>query len=77
MTIQKISGVLFVTDATATPKSYFGATGKFQASTDGTTIQINIGADSYNTAYGGLTVGTSTAASMSEALVLLNSIFGT
>lgn len=84
LTITKVSGILFVTQSgNVNPKSYFSATGKFQASDDSTTILISISQagqdvpDQYTVAFGSLTVGTSTPSTMSSALVLLNSIFGT
>ena len=84
LTITKISGVLLITKTGNTnPKSYFNATGKYQASDDSTTILITITdqagqvPDQYTVAFGDLTVGTSTPTTMSSALVLLNSIFGT
>jgi hypothetical protein len=84
LTITKVSGVLFILDSNNTnPKSYFGATGKYQASDDNTTILITITAasgtttDQYSVAYGSLTVGTSTPTTMSSAKILLNAIFGT
>lgn len=84
LTITKVSGVLFILDSNNTnPKSYFGATGKYQASDDNTTILITITAasgtttDQYSVAYCSLTVGTSTPTTMSSAKILLNAIFGT
>jgi|CXWK01.1.fsa_nt_gi hypothetical protein len=81
--ITKISGVLFVLDSTNTnPKSYFGATGKFQASDDNTSALITIYGsngvilDQYKVVLGSVTVGTSTPSTMSSLLVLLNAIFG-
>ncbi len=80
--ITKISGVLFLKVGTQNPKSYFGATGKFQLSDNGNTILITILGggqsvpDQYTVAYGDLTVGTSVATSGENATVLLNAIFG-
>jgi len=84
LTITKTSGVIFIRQGAVTnnPKSYFGATGHYQASTDNTTIFITICTagqtkpDEYTVAYGDLTVGTSVPPNMNTALVLLNSIFG-
>jgi len=84
LTITKISGVLFITQGTTqNPKSYFGGVGKYQVSDDNTTILIKMVQagqtvpDEYTVAYGSLTVGTSTATTMSQAKTLLNAIFGT
>ncbi len=83
-TITKVSGVLFVLSSTNTnPKSYFGATGKFQASDDNTSVLITISnsngvtLDQYTMTLGSVTVGTSTPSTMSSLTVLLNAIFGT
>lgn len=78
LSLTKVSGVLFVLDSNvANPKSYFGATGKYQFSSDDTTLQIFIGTDIYTNTWQNLRVGTSTPTSVSQAKVLLNSIFGT
>lgn len=85
LTITKVSGVLFVRQgaATANPKAYFNATGKYQVSDDNATILISISQagqtvpDQYTVAFGDLTVGTSTAPNIGTARVLLNAIFGT
>jgi hypothetical protein len=78
LTVTKASGVLFVADGVATnPKSYFGATGKYQFSSDNATVIITIGGDQYTTTWQNLIVGTSTPSTFSQAVVLLNAIFGT
>lgn len=78
LTLTKVSGVLFVADSNVTnPKSYFGATGKYQFATDDATVLIAIGSDQYNVRWEDLRVGTSTPSSVSQAKVLLNAIFGT
>lgn len=83
-TITKVSGVIFVLDSTNTnAKSYFGATGKYQASDDNTSALITINGangvilDQYKVVLGSVTVGTSTPSTMSSLKVLLNAIFGT
>lgn len=82
--ITKISAVIFITPQGSTnPKSYFGATGSFQASDDNTTILIKVTSagktvpDEFIVPYASLTVGTSTPTTLSSALILLNAIFGT
>ncbi len=82
--ITKVSGVLFIlSSANPNPKSYFGATGKFQASDDNTSVLVTITdssgstLDQYTMALGSVTVGTSTPSTMSSLTVLLNAIFGT
>lgn len=75
--ITKQSGVLFIRDSRNTnPKSYFGATGTYQFADDDTTVTIKIGDDIYTLTWQNLTVGTSTPTTVSQAKVLLNSIFG-
>lgn len=77
LTITKTSGVLFVTDSANTyPKSYFNASGSYQFSDDGATVLITIGTKQWNVAWTDLRVGTSTPTSSSQALTLLNAIFG-
>lgn len=69
--------------STNNPKSYFGATGKYQVADDNINIVIQISQagqtvpDTYLVAYTDLTVGTSTAPNITTAKVLLNAIFGT
>lgn len=76
--ISKISGVLFVQDSANTnPKSYFGATGTYQFSDNDTTVTIIIGTDIYTLIWQDLVVGSTTPTTVSDAKVLLNSIFGT
>lgn len=82
-TVTKVSAVLFVLSSTNTnPKSYFGATGKFQASDDNTSVLVTITdssgvtLDQYTFVLGSVTVGTSTPSTMSSLKVLLNAIFG-
>lgn len=78
LTLTKVSGVLFILDSNVTnPKSYFGATGKYQFSSDDTTVIITIGTDQYTTTWQNLRVGTSTPTTVSQAKVLMNAIFGT
>ncbi len=78
LTITKVSAVLFVADGVATnPKSYFGATGKYQFANDNATVLITVGTDQYTTTWQNLRVGTSTPTSVSQAATLLNAIFGT
>lgn len=82
LALSKISGVVFVTDsnwgAGANPKSYFGLSGKYQFSTEGTNVLITIGNDQYTTAWADLRIGTGgqIPANATVARVLLNSIFG-
>jgi hypothetical protein len=82
-TITKVSGVVFVRDSrNSYPKSYFNATGKFQAADSDTTVLLSISdqagqvPDQYTLTLGSVTVGTSTPSTMSSLLVLLNSILG-
>jgi len=78
LSISKTSGVISILDSNVTnPKSYFGATGKYQFSSDNTTFIITIGDDQYTNTWQNLRVGTSTPSSFSQAVTLLNAIFGT
>lgn len=76
-TITKVSGVVFVRDSrNSYPKSYFNATGKFQAADLSISDQAGQVPDQYTLTLGSVTVGTSTPSTMSSLLVLLNSILG-
>lgn len=85
ITITKVSGIIFIKESTHTnPKSYFGATGRWQA-TDASandTVLLKIGTsgqqqmDEYLLTLGNVTIGTSTPSTMSSLLILLNAIFG-
>lgn len=82
LTVTKVSGVIFVKKSENTnPKSYFNATGNFQASDDNITLLISIkdgfNTDQYTIPYTSLTVGSSTPPNMNTAKILLNAIFGT
>ena len=74
----KVSGVIFITEDSLNPKSFFGAVGNYQFSSDDTTVMITIGNYQVSVAYTGLRVGASeqTPASVSTAKVLLNAFFG-
>lgn len=83
-TTTKVSGVLFIRDSVNTyAKSYFNATGKYQAADTANTVILSISdqagqvPDIYTLTLGSVTVGTSTPSTMSSLLVLLNAIFGT
>lgn len=77
LTLTKQSGVLFIKDSNNTnAKAYFGGTGTYQFSDDDTKVTIKVGTDIYTLTWQNLIVGTSTPASVSDAKVLLNSIFG-
>lgn len=79
-TIVKISNVTVITQTAGRPKSYFGtsSTGKYSASPDGTEVVVQIGQDTYVIPWTDLRVNGSLIApqSLSSALVLLNSFFG-
>ena len=84
LAITKVSGVLFFQQNSNTnPKSYFGATGKYQASDDNLTLLIQItdqsqsAPDLYTIPYGSLTIGGTLCTTMSQAKTMLNGIFGT
>lgn len=75
----KISGVIRVTDTVSNtvPKSYFGAVGKFEPTPDnlGVNIQINY-QNSFTVKLTDLKVNGQTPSTISEAMTLLNSLFG-
>ncbi len=72
----KISGVYRVADTNtnAIPKSYFNTSGKFGI--NGSNISITIGGDEYLLALADLKVNGQTPTTTSEAVTLLNSLFG-
>ena len=78
--LQKISGVLSITQTTGYGK-YYAATqvsgAKFNPTSDGTGVYIFIGTDSYTISLSDLRVNGQAPTTLSTALVLLNSIFGT
>lgn len=73
----KISSVVRVTSTvqgSVPSKSYFGAVGKFN--NNGNTFYISIGSDQYQEQLGDFQVNGQTPSTISEALTLLTSIFG-
>lgn len=79
-TFQKISGCLIITQTTGYGRYYSStalANGKFVPSSDGTSVNITVGNDVYSLAYTDIRVTSTTATTLSDALTLLNSIFGT
>lgn len=74
--LTKVSGVSQITQTTGFPKSYFGGTGKYQSNADGTGVVIQIGGDTFQISLTDLRVNGQTPATLSTALVLLNSFFG-
>ncbi len=79
-TLNKVSGVLIITQTTGYGK-YYGATAiagaKFAPTNDGLSVNLFIGDDNFQIPYGDVQVSASRATSLSNALVLLNSIIGT
>lgn len=77
--LTKVSGVAIITQ-TAGAGKYYAATalanGKFSPNAAGDGVNITIGGDSYQIALTDLSVNSQTPATMSTALVLLNSFFG-
>jgi len=78
-TFTKVSGCLLITQTSGLPR-YYAATalvnGKFSPSSDGLYVNITVGNDNYQLAYGDIRVTATTATTLSDALALLNSIFG-
>ena len=80
ITLTKVSGVLIITQTTGAGKYYAPtavAEGKFAPNPAGTGVLITVGGDNYSISLTDLVVGTSSPSTISSALVLLNSIFGT
>ena len=75
--ISKASGVLFLTEGTQNPKSYFGATGGYQFSDDSKIVSVRIGTDSFTARWEYILVNGQTPSTIPESKTLLNSIFGT
>lgn len=75
--LTKISGVIFITEGTSQPKSYFGQSGKYIVWDSLTGVRINIGEDFYDIALTNLQINGSTPPNITTAKVLLNAIFGT
>ena len=77
--LRKTSGVLSITQTTGYAK-YYGATqvsgAKFNANPSGDGVLIDIGGDPYSISITDLRVNDQQPATLSTALVLLNSIFG-
>ncbi len=79
-TFTKVSGCLVVTQTTGYPKYYSStalANGKFSPTNDGLSVNILVGNDNYTLAYTDIRVTSTTATTLTDALTLLNSIFGT
>ncbi len=77
-TFTTISGCLVVTQTVGLSK-YYGATavsqGQFNPSSDGLSVYIKVGTDSYQLPYNGIKVNSTTATTLEDALTLLNSVF--
>lgn len=80
VTFQKISGVLIITQ-TAGKGKYYASTAitgaKFSTNTAGDGVNITIAGDDYAISLTDLTVNGQIPATMTTALVLLNSLFST
>lgn len=78
ISLLKISGVLSITQTAGYGKYYAAtavASAKFIPSSDGSSIFLTIGGDNYTIRYFDLNVNGQSATTLSEALILLNSIF--
>ena len=79
-TLAKVSGVLIITQ-TAGLGRYYASTaisaGKFNSNSSADGVNITIGGDSYSIPLTELTVNGQVPSTMSTAITLLNSIFGT
>jgi len=77
--LAKISGVLSVTQTTGRPKYYAAtavANAKWNPNADGDGINLTISGDSYSIPLTDLRVNGQTPSTLTTALTLLNSIFG-
>lgn len=79
ISLVKVSGVLSITQTAGLGKYYSAtavANAKFNSNNAGDTVYLQIGGDNYEIALTDLRVNSQTPATMSTALVLLNSLFG-
>lgn len=79
-TFTKVSGCLVITQTAGYGRYYSPtalANGKFVPCSDGSGVCITVGNDVYVLAYTDIRVTSTTATTLSDALTLLNSIFGT
>lgn len=78
-TFTKVSGVLIVTQTAGLPKYYAAtalANGKFSPSSNGLNVNITVGNDDYQIPFGDIKVTSTRATTLTDALTMLNSIFG-
>lgn len=78
-TFTKISGVLIVTQTAGLPIYYSStalAQGKFKPTPDGLNVYVTVGNDVYEIPYADVKVTNTRAVTLTDALTLLNSIFG-
>ena len=78
-TFTKVSGVLIVTQTAGLPKYYAAtalANGKFNPSSDGLYVNITVGNDNFEIPFGDVQVTATRATTLTDALTMLNSIFG-
>ena len=73
----KVSGVYSVTSGANPPKYFYGATGSFQQTPNGTGYLITIGQASFTVPLEDLRVNGQAAANINNAATLLNALFGT
>jgi hypothetical protein len=78
-TFTSISNMLIITQTTGLSR-YYGSTllkeGKFAPSSDGLSVNVTIGGESFQIPFGDVQVNVSRATTLSQALTLLNSVFG-
>ena len=73
----KVSGVYSVTSGSNPPKYFYGATGSFSQTPNGTGYLIFIGGQSFTVSLADLRVNGQAPANIANAAVLLNALFGT
>jgi len=73
----KVSGVYSVTSGTNPPKFFYGASGSFQQTPDGTGYLIVIGGASFTVSLTDLRVNGQAAVNIANGQGLLNALFGT
>lgn len=72
----KVSGVVRVATDSDVPRIYFTPSGKCIPNPDGVNVTVQIQGDTFTIPYTDLRVNNQTPATMSTAITLLNSLFG-
>ena len=73
----KTSGVYAVTSGSNPPKYFYGASGSFSQTPDGTGYLVVIGSQSFTVALADITINGQSPANIANGQTLLNALFGT